>query len=230
MRRNSHATRTFEKPGYPLITTYINIFTTRCKATTTITSLYSHYHIECHIVLVLLFLGCFWFLLIVYYFTPCVCGVFVVFLRDYIANFQAFLECLFCAAKHTHTHCSSMNVDQTDSAPPPYKHHCVQHIPSQYEVNFLDKIIVCQVPDCPVWTTNNTNIIRNHLCIRHPLDEFKFVAVKLKRCQQCGLYMTRKTDGHINSAFCKKYSVRTQNAKRCNRLNRIMMDTTPFLI
>jgi hypothetical protein len=61
---------------------------------------------------------------------------------------------------HTHTHCSSMNVDQTDSAPPPYKHHCVQHIPSHYEVNFLDKIIVCPVPDCPAWTTNNTNIIQ----------------------------------------------------------------------
>jgi hypothetical protein len=119
-----------------------------------------------------------------------------------------------------------MNVDQTDSAPPPYKRHCVQHFPSHYEVNFLDKIIVCTVPDCPAWTTN-TNIVQNHLCIWHPLDEFKFVGVKLKRCQQCGLYMTRIPDGHINFAFCKKYSVRTQNAKQCNRLNRIMMD---FLI
>jgi hypothetical protein len=130
---------------------------------------------------------------------------------------------------HIMTFYSSMIVDQTDSAPPPYKRHCVQHIPSHYEVNFLDKIIVCPVPDCPAWTTN-TNIIRNHLCIRHPLDEFKFVGVKLKRCQQCGLYMTRIPDGHINSAFCKKYSVRTQNAKQCNCLNCIVMDTTPFLI
>jgi hypothetical protein len=43
--------------------------------------------------------------------------------------------------------------------------------------------------------------------------------------------MTRIPDGHINSsAFCKKYSVRRQNAKWCNHLNHIVTDTTPFLI
>jgi hypothetical protein len=58
----------------------------------------------------------------------------------------------------------------------------------------------------PAALTHTTNIIQNHLCIRgHPLDEFKFVGVKLKRCQQqYGLYMTRiPLDGHIHDdQFC----------------------------
>jgi DNA phosphorothioation-dependent restriction protein DptG len=79
-------------------------------------------------------------------------------------NKQYYMPTHFCHIHHM-TFYSSMNVDQTDSAPLPYKHHCVQHIPSHYEVNFLDKIIVCPVSDCPAWTTNTIQTLYEIICV-----------------------------------------------------------------
>jgi hypothetical protein len=52
-----------------------------------------------------------------------------------------------------------------------------------------------------------------------PIQHDKIIACPAPECQQCDQF-----------CFCKMYSVQRQNSEWCNPVNRIVTDSTPFVI
>jgi hypothetical protein len=104
---------------------------------------------------------------------------------------EDFYHCIECHLTKVFYMMKYAILPQTDSPPPYSKCHCIQHIPSHYDVHFHDKIIACPVPECPVWTIES-NIMQNHLCNDIPLMYSNLLESNAKYVNNV-----------IDSAFCK---------------------------
>jgi len=138
--------------------------------------------------------------------------------------------------RHVHHMLPDMSTDPpcTSSPPPPSKRqklsNSVPPSPNHYYIRFSD-VLVCPVFDCPTWT-EDFNVLRRHLCVRHPTDLFTFAGYPdIHQCPSCGLYLTIPvTPRHLQSQFCIKQSERRERILSRSQAQLQAAQSTPFVI
>jgi hypothetical protein len=113
--------------------------------------------------------------------------------------------------RHVH-HRLPVSTDQPCPSPPPRKRPRVSQSsanPNHYSIRIVPGAnIVCPVPNCPTYSTN-PYVIRRHLCIRHPTDQFRLLGdCDYVHCPRCGLLLTHLTPSHFQTKFCLQQSQR----------------------
>ena len=153
-------------------------------------------------------------------------------------------------------HCSSMMNDQhlpthlrdkhhllpsvssdsgdTSSSPTPKRRRVFSSDPdhtAQHVVNLKGSYIFCPVPECPVYSAEDF-VIRRHLCIRHPMVQFRFIGGSdiHDQCPCCGICLSHLTPKHFQSKFCVAQSARRARIDSNERCLASADESIPFHI